>query len=103
VPRGGDGPRQTGGGSAGFITVAKMWYAQNAFETRNQNHKAFRPCVVVFLMVMFFFGLRRLVIYVIKSSVCHIFNFFLYLLAVSLLLSGQAPPRDSILNVRAFF
>jgi hypothetical protein len=96
APGDGGGPRQAGGESAGLITVAKVWYAQNALETRNQNHKAFRLCVVVFFMVMFFFGLQRLVIYVIKNSVCHIFNFFLYLLAVSLLLSGQAPPLDSI-------
>jgi hypothetical protein len=39
--------------------------------------------------------LQRLVICITKSSVCRIFN-FLHWLAVSLVLSGQAPPLDSI-------
>jgi hypothetical protein len=87
---GGEAPERAGGETFSLIGAANLLYTHTALETRNQNHKASRLFVVGF-MVMLFFGLQKLVIYVIKNSFCHIFN-FLRCLAVSLLLSGQAPP-----------
>jgi hypothetical protein len=46
--------------------------------------------------------LQRLIIYVIKSSFCRIFN-FLHCLAASLLLSGQAPPSVRYPTYKPFF
>jgi hypothetical protein len=86
----GEERQERAGESSGLIRAANVLYAQGAFQTRSQSHKALRFFVMVLLSISFL-GMHRLLIWVIKNSFCHIFN-FLRCLAVSLLLSGQAPP-----------